>query len=86
MKVPELIMFAALIIATADCLAREPEQGMPAAQTQKQDAFAQYDLNRDGVLTMAELASHPMAAHASMIDANGDGKLDKAEFAALESM
>lgn len=86
MKLPELIMFAALIIATGDCLARDPEQGVPAAQTQKQDAFAQYDVNRDGVLTMAELARHPMGAHASMVDANRDGKLDKTEFAALEAM
>jgi Ca2+-binding EF-hand superfamily protein len=86
MKLPEIIMFAALIIATGDCLAREPEQAVPAGQTRKQDAFAQYDVNRDGVLTMAELARHPMGAHASMADANGDGKLDKTEFAALEAM
>ena len=86
MKLPELIMFAALIIATGDCLARDPEHVVPAARTQQQDAFARYDANRDGVLTMAELARHPMGAHASMVDANRDGKLDKIEFAALEAM
>lgn len=50
------------------------------------DAFAALDANKDGVLSKAELAKHPMAAHASMVDSNRDGVLDRSEFAALQGM
>jgi hypothetical protein len=50
------------------------------------DAFAALDANKDGFLSKAELAKHPMAAHAGMVDSNKDGKLSKSEFAALEGM
>jgi hypothetical protein len=57
----------------------------PAAPA-KPDAFATYDANKDGFLSKAELAKHPMAAHASMADSNKDGRLNRAEFAALQKM
>jgi len=87
MKLPEWIMFSALIIATGTALAREPEHAhetQPA--TQPADAFDRYDLDRNSQLSKAELVKHPMGAHAQMVDANGDGALDKSEFAALEAM
>lgn len=88
MKLPEWIMFAALVLATGDCLARDPQPASPTrpSTAQRADAFARHDKDRNGVLSKAELATHPMGAHAAMADANGDGVLDKAEFAALEAM
>ena len=87
MKLPEWIMFSALIIAAGTALAREPEQAHPTQPaTQQADAFDRYDLDRSGKLSKAELMKHPMGAHAQMVDANGDGVLDKSEFAALEAM
>lgn len=50
------------------------------------DAFARMDINHDGFLSRAELAKHPMAAHAVMVDADKDGRLSRSEFKALESM
>ena len=88
MKLPEWIMFTALIVAAGTALAREPESARdtkPAA-TQSADAFARYDSDRNGKLSKSELEKHPMGAHAQMADADGDGALDKSEFAALEAM
>lgn len=88
MKLPELLMFAALIIATGDCLAGNPSQtaATPPVNQQLSDSFAHYDTDGDGLLSKPELAKHPMGAHASMVDANRDGVLDKREFAELERM
>ena len=88
MKLSEWIMFVALVAATGDCLARDPEHkhATPPVGTQTADAFARCDQDRNGVLSMAELRKHPMGAHAAMADANRDGVLDKGEFAALEAM
>lgn len=52
----------------------------------KQDAFKALDTNQDGKLSTSELAKHPHAAHAAMVDADKDGKLDRKEFAALQKM
>jgi hypothetical protein len=38
------------------------------------------------LLSKTELAKHPMAAHAAMVDANRDGNLDRKEFEALQKM
>ena len=50
------------------------------------DAFAKLDTDKNGLLSKAELAKHPMAAHAAMVDANRDGNLDRKEFEALQKM
>lgn len=49
-------------------------------------AFNAIDKNQDGQLSTTELAEHPMAAHAAMVDANKDGTLSRAEFKALNQM
>jgi hypothetical protein len=88
MKLPELVMFAALIIATGDCLAGNPSQtsATPPVTQQRADNFAHYDTDGNGLLSKPELAKHPMGAHASMVDANRDEVLDRREFAELERM
>ena len=87
MKPSEWIMFSALIIAAGTALAREPEHAHEThPATHQADAFDRYDLDRNSKLSKAELVKHPMGAHAQMVDANGDGALDKSEFAALEAM
>lgn len=50
------------------------------------DAFARLDSNKDGVLSKAELARHPMAAHISMVDSDRNGVLSREEFARLQNM
>lgn len=49
-------------------------------------AFEALDANDDGQLSTAELARHPMAAHASMADADKSGELDREEFEVLRKM
>lgn len=58
----------------------------PPTAPAKPDAFATYDANGDGYLSKAELAKHPMAAHAGMVDKDKNGRLDRAEFAMLQKM
>jgi hypothetical protein len=58
----------------------------PAKLAENSKAFAGFDLNKDGKLSTTELAKHPMAGHMSMVDADKDGSLDAAEFAAFEKM
>ena len=48
--------------------------------------FEALDANRDGRLSKAEMAKHPLAAHSAMVDANKDGSLSKDEFLALQGM
>ena len=87
MKFPEWIMFVALIAATGDCLASEPQHTRPASPpSQSADAFTRYDVDRNGLLSMAELREYPMNAHASTVDADRNGVLDKVEYAELERM
>ena len=88
MKLPELVMFAALIIAAGDCLAGDPPQSPTTLSTKQQQAdnFTHYDTDGNGLLSKPELAKHPMGAHGSMVDANRDGVLDRREFAELERM
>ncbi|KGM55686.1 hypothetical protein N800_13360 [Lysobacter daejeonensis GH1-9] len=54
--------------------------GAPAA------TFGELDVNRDGRLSKAEMAKHPLVAHFGMVDANRDGSLSKDEFATLQGM
>ena len=88
MKLPELVMFAALILAAGECLAGDPLQTPTtlSAEQQPADNFTHYDTDGNGHLSKSELAKHPMGAHASIVDANRDGVLDGREFAALERM
>ena len=58
---------------------------LPVAPT-KQDTFAAYDTDKDGFVSKAEAAKHPKVAMFGMSDANRDGRLDRAEFAMMESM
>ena len=44
--------------------------------------FAKLDGNRDGKLSKAEMAKHPMAAHFAMLDADKNGYLSPKEAAA----
>ena len=49
-------------------------------------AFDALDTNKDGQLSKEELVKHPMAAHASMVDADRNGSLSREEFTALQKM
>ena len=91
-----LFLFSITAMGTA-CAAEPPQTPAKPAPTtmdhskmavpnSTQDAFAALDANKDGFLSKAELAKHPMAAHAGMADANKDGKLSRSEFDALEKM
>jgi hypothetical protein len=88
MKLPELVMFAALIFAVGDCVAGNPSQASATLPENQQpaDDFARYDADGNGLLSTQELVGHPMGPHASMVDTNRDGMLDRREFADLERM
>ncbi len=58
----------------------------PAQPVPSTKAFDALDADKSGLLSKAELAKHPMAAHASMVDANNDGSLSREEFTALQKM
>lgn len=60
--------------------------GHATASDAVDDAFAKLDIDKNGLLSKTELAKHPMAAHAAMVDANRDGNLDRKEFEALQKM
>lgn len=86
-------VLAALLLGAGPAVAAAQEhaghdQMTPTTQQQApaKDSFDAYDLNKDGKLSKAELAKHPLAAHAAMVDANRDGALDRKEFAALQKM
>ncbi len=46
------------------------------------NTFQALDSNRDGKLSKAEMAKHPMAAHFAMLDADKNGYLNPKEAAA----
>jgi hypothetical protein len=94
--VPSLLLFS--VIATGTAFAAEqpqtPAKSAPATMDHSKmampnstpDTFTVLDANKDGFLSKAELAKHPMAAHAGMVDANKDGKLNRGEFDTLQKM
>lgn len=71
--------------ATATDHSKHAMRAQPAAPT-KQDTFAAYDKDKNGFVSKAEATKHPKAAMFGMSDANKDGRLDRAEFAMMESM
>lgn len=65
-------------MGTAHDAMHHPEHAPSAASSN----FAKLDVNRDGKLSKAEMAKHPMAAHFAMLDVNKDGYLSPKEAAA----
>src|SRR3546814_14395236 len=52
----------------------------PAQPVPSTKAFDALDAAKSGLLSKAELATHPMAAHASMVDATNHGSHNPQEF------
>jgi Ca2+-binding EF-hand superfamily protein len=88
-----LPLFALLLTAVTSLgvLAADPPKGDAAKLSPKmlelikgtpEDFIKHFDKNKDGVLTKDELPP-ALADRFDMIDANGDGKLDRKEIAAL---
>ena len=71
--------------ATATDHSTHAAHAQPAAPA-KQDTFAAYDKDKNGFVSKAEVAKHPKVAMFGMSDSNRDGRLDRAEFAMMESM
>jgi hypothetical protein len=90
--------FLALALASASALAAPQAHpsatpmdhckmaAMPEMSSDINKAFDALDTNKDGQLSKAELAKHPMAAHASMVDADKNGSLSRDEFKALQQV
>jgi hypothetical protein len=95
MKIISVVLFqaafASAALATelprAPAIPDAPRSAERAAQPFASiDEFDRLDVNHDSVLSRAELAHHPKAAHMAMVDENGDGVLGRGEFAELEGM
>ena len=56
-----------------------------AADGKSKRDFESFDVNADGVITLAEAGSR-MAKHFDRIDSDGDGSVNKAEFEAMKAM
>jgi hypothetical protein len=92
MKIVSMVLFQAAFASTAlamelpraPAIPNAPRSAEHAAQpVASVDAFDRLDVNHDSVLSRAELAQHPKAVHMAMVDENGDGVLDRGEFAEL---
>jgi Ca2+-binding EF-hand superfamily protein len=84
------LIASALLLIDGTAVAAEPDQPQAHQPTMAQatavDEFTRLDVNKDSVLSRAELARHPKAAHMAMVDENQDGVLSREEFAELEQM
>lgn len=92
------LLFLTLTLASAGALAapqahpsappmdHSKTAAAPDASSDITKAFDALDTNKDGQLSKAELAKHPMAAHASMVDADKNGSLNRDEFKVLQQM
>jgi len=80
----------ALAVPQSNPHASHAGHGTPAAAPAQPDpstkVFDALDADKSGLLSQAELAKHPMAAHASMVDADDDGSLSREEFTAFQKM
>lgn len=57
------------------------ESKTPARVSKLDEAFARYDVNKDGFVTRDEIPEgHALHEHFDMSDKNRDGKLSKKEF------
>jgi len=93
MKYATLVLFLTLSSAAAPALADHREQGgshdhaahsaPAAAKPTVSPTFAALDKDKDGFLSKAEMAKHPMAAHFGMMDTTKDGKLSPREFSSM---
>lgn len=86
MKITRLALLLSLSIAVLPAWAVHSSHDQSAHEASKpavSPAFAALDKNKDGYLSKAELAKHPMAGHFAMMDANKDGKLSPKEFSSM---
>lgn len=91
-----VLLAASLMLIAGVAFAGDPPhaamgQGASHATSQEprahvDDEFSRLDVNHDGVLSKAEMAKHPKAAHMAMVDENRDGVLSRDEFMELEGM
>ena len=99
MKQLSVLIFAAALVSGSAVAAGQSHGSSGSAHaghgpgTMTQDtsddltkAFDELDADGNGQLSTAELARHPMAAHASMVDADKSGDLDRQEFEVLHKM
>lgn len=87
MKTTPLSLLLALSVASMSAWAADhashDHSAHEAPKPAISPAFATLDKNKDGYLSKAELAKHPMAGHFAMMDANKDGKLSPREFSSM---
>jgi len=86
LKKVTLAVFVTTLISTyvsADELAEKPMKGAKPTAAHKVD-FAQFDLDKDGVLSQAEAKSNKILNDAfAKVDTNGDAVISKDEFDAF---
>lgn len=76
----------AATLALAACGADEADQARAAREARPAPEARYADVDRDGTVTRQEAAADPvLARHFGRYDVNGDGALDRAEFARLEA-
>lgn len=90
MKYVTLGLFLALSSTTLPAMADHRGQegahvhaAPTAAKRAVSPAFAALDKDKNGFLSKAEMAKHPMATHFVMMDGNKDGKLSPKEFGSM---
>jgi len=80
----QFALFAALVGALAAC--GEPDKDGSTAYRDPAETPRYADADRDGSVTREEASVDPaLAARFERYDANGNGKLERAEFARLEA-
>ena len=73
--------FASFAYAADDHTAHGKKAEKSAKPSKVDEAFTQFDKNKDGFVTLDEIpAGHALLDHFNMSDKNRDGKLNKKEF------